>query len=98
MTDEKKFLNKIINSFIPNTPLRVKELVMTEEVYIIYASLYYGHEIPDWKSELLEYAQMKVAEYTSVPVIICRKLKDFEKIKLRYGFTSNLKIQKGIDE
>lgn len=98
MAEEKKFINKIINSFIPNTPLRVKDLVMTEEVYIIYATMYYGHEIPNWKSEILEYAQMKVAEYTSVPVIICRKIKDFEKMKLRYGFNSQPKPQGDFDE
>lgn len=98
MNDEKRFINKIINSFIPNTPLRVKDLVMTEEVYIIYAKMYYGHEIPDWKSEILEYASMKVAEYTSVPVIICRKLKDFEKMKIRYGFSNQPKPEDQINE
>lgn len=90
MTEEKKFINKILNSFVPNTPLRVKDLLMTEEVNIIHATLYYGHEIPDWKSELLEYAQMKVSEYTSTPTIICRKKKDFEKMKIRYGFSATI--------
>jgi hypothetical protein len=59
--------------------------------------MYYGHEIPDWKSEILEYAQMKVAEYTSVPVIICRKSKDFEKMKIRYGFSNHPKTKDEID-
>ena len=98
MTEEKKFINKIINSFIPNTPLRVKDLVMTEEIYIVYATMYYGHEIPNWKSEILEYAQMKVAEYTSVPVIICRKVKDFEKMKLRYGLSIPTNPKEEFDE
>lgn len=60
--------------------------------------MYHGHGIPDWKSEILDYVQMKVAEYTSVPVIICRKPKDFEKMKIRYGFSNHPKPKDDFDE
>ena len=85
MSDQKEFITKIINSFTPNMPLKVKDFVFTEDVYIVHATMYYGHKIPNWKKDLLLEVQENVQTYTQVPTYICVDDKSFDKLKLRFG-------------
>ena len=86
MSEQKKFITKIVNSFTPNMPFRIKEFIATDDNYISYATMYYGHLIPNWKNELVYHVQMKVSEYTQVPTIICISKKDYDKVRTRYGY------------
>lgn len=88
MSDQKEFITKIINSFTPNMPLKVKDFVFTEDVYIVHATMYYGHQIPNWKKELITEIQESVETYTQVPTHICLDKKQFEKTKIRFGYNS----------
>jgi uncharacterized alkaline shock family protein YloU len=86
MSDQKEFITKIINSFTPNMPLQVKDFVFTEDVYIVYATMYYGHKIPNWKKELINEIEESVKTYTQVPTHICVDKKQFDKTKNRFGY------------
>ena len=77
MSETKEFIQKIINSFTPNTPLKVKEFVHTDDHYLVFVTLYYGHKVPSWKSEMINYLQQKILEYTQVPTYISVNKKDF---------------------
>jgi len=85
MSETKQFIQKIINSFTPNTPLKVKEFVHTDDHYLVFVTLYYGHKVPSWKSEMINYLQQKILEYTQVPTYISVDQKDFNKLKVRHG-------------
>jgi len=85
MSETKEFIQKIINSFTPNTPLKVKEFVHTDDHYLVFVTLYYGHKVPSWKSEMINYLQQKILEYTQVPTYISVNKKDFDKLKVRHG-------------
>ena len=87
------FFQKIINCFTPNTPLKVKEVIDSEDNFLVYVALYYGNEIPSWKIELLDLLQLKVSEYTQKNTILCRTKKDFEKLKIRYGLSKQIKSE-----
>jgi hypothetical protein len=84
MSDQKEFITKIINSFTPNTPLKVKEFVFTEDVYIVHATMYFGNKIPNWKKDLLLEIQESVEKYTQVPTFICIDKKSFDKVKSKF--------------
>jgi len=86
MSDQKEFITKIINSFTPNFPLKVKDLLFTEDVYIIHATMYYGHKIPHWKKPLIYEVEEGVKNYTLVPTYICVDKKQFEKTKVKFGY------------
>lgn len=86
MSDQKEFITKIINSFTPNMPLQVKDFVFTEDVYIVYTTMYYGHKIPNWKKSLIIEIEESVKTYTQVPTYICIDKKHFEKTKNRFGY------------
>lgn len=86
MSDQKEFITKIINSFTPNMPLKVKDFIFTEDVYIVYATMYYGHKIPNWKKELMIEIEESVKTYTQVPTYICFDKKQYERTKNRFGY------------
>lgn len=86
MKEQKKFITKIVNSFTPNMPFRVKEFIATDDHYIIFATMYYGHLIPNWKNDLVYHVQTKVSEYTQVPTVICITKRDYDKVRTRYGY------------
>ena len=50
MSETKEFIQKIINSFTPNTPLIVKEFISTDDHYLVFVTLYYGHKVPTYIS------------------------------------------------
>ena len=85
MSETKEFIQKIINSFTPNTPLIVKEFISTDDHYLVFVTLYYGHKVPSWKSEMINYLQQKILEYTQVPTYISVNKKDFDKLNVRHG-------------
>ena len=39
MSETKEFIQKIINSFTPNTPLKVKEFISTDDHYLVFVTL-----------------------------------------------------------
>ena len=85
MSETKEFIQKIINSFTPNTPLIVKEFISTDDHYLVFVTLYYGHKVPSWKSEMINYLQQKILEYTQVPTYISTSKKDYDKLRTRHG-------------
>lgn len=90
--DPKTFLKKIINCFTPNMPIKVKDFVDSDENLIIYVTMFYGNEIPSWKTDNLNFVQMKVSEYTQKNTIICKTKKEFETLKMRYGLSEKPKM------
>jgi hypothetical protein len=56
--------------------------------------LYYGHKVPSWKSEMINYLQQKILEYTQVPTYISTSKKDYDKLRTRHG-VGDVIIDKG---
>lgn len=93
MDPQKTFITKIINSFTPNMPLKVEEFIFTEEYHIAHVKMYYGHKIPNWKKDFIMEVQERVGQYTQVPTYLCIDKKEFDKLSLKYGESSNEQVK-----